>query len=297
MFPRTILVLAAASLPPAIQQGNRPVINGGLPSVSPAGDVIAFTSNRSGSFDVYVTTVDGQHVIRVTDSPATESAPFWTADARVVYSVWADTVSTVYAASAHAQQPKVIGTAAGRSPIISPDGTTLLYSRGQYPNLTLVASSLDGSNTRELTREPAMVFNAVYSPDQKQIAYARADSTRQLQVWVMNADGSGARQLTRFGAEDGSPQWPAWSPDGSRIAIQSGRYNRQNPSENTAHVWVIDVKTGAPTRLNPHARPYLDETPSWFPDGKRIAFQSDRTGRMEVWVMNADGSGATQVTR
>jgi TolB protein len=113
----------------------------------------------------------------------------------------------------------------------------------------------------------------------------------------MNADGSGARQLTRFSATDGSPQWPAWSPDGSRLAIQSGNYNRQNPSENTAHVWLIDVKGGAATRLNPHNRPYLDETPSWFPDGKRIAFQSDRSGRMEVWVMNADGSGATQVTK
>jgi TolB protein len=57
------------------------------------------------------------------------------------------------------------------------------------------------------------------------------------------------------------------------------------------------VKSGAATRLNPHASPYLDETPSWFPDGKRIAFQSDRSGRMEIWVMNTDGSGATQVTK
>jgi len=36
---------------------------------------------------------------------------------------------------------------------------------------------------------------------------------------------------------------------------------------------------------------------SWFPDEQRIAFQSDRSGRMEIWVMNADGSGATQVTK
>jgi len=57
------------------------------------------------------------------------------------------------------------------------------------------------------------------------------------------------------------------------------------------------VKSGAVTRLNPHTTPYLDETPSWFPDGKRIAFQSDRSGRMEVWVMNADGTGAVQVTK
>ena len=73
--------------------------------------------------------------------------------------------------------------------------------------------------------------------------------------------------------------------------------NKNAPAENTAHIWVIDVKSGAATKLNPHSTPYLDETPSWFPDGKRIAFQSDRSGRMEIWTMNADGSGAVQVTK
>ena len=181
--------------------------------------------------------------------------------------------------------------------MISPDGKKFIYSSGQFPAMDLVEAALDGSNVRKLSKAPSASFNAVYSPDQKLIAFARSDSTRQLQVWVMNADGSGERQLTRFATEEGSPQWPAWSPDGTKLAIQSGRYNRQAPTENTAHIWVIDVKSGGATRLNPHSTPYLDETPSWFPDGKRIAFQSDRSGRMEVWVMSADGSGAVQVTK
>lgn len=298
MHSRFVLaaLVAAASLSGA-QQPSRPIINGGLPSVSPQGDAIAFVSNRSGNHDVYVVMPDGSHLLRITDSPANESAPFWTLDNRVIFSVWADNASTVYAASSRNPQPARIGTATGRQPIISPDGKKLIYSSGQFPSMHLVEAALDGSNARTLTKEPSAAFNAVYSPDQSQIAFARADSTRQLQIWIMNADGTGERQLTRFAPEDGSPQWPAWSPDGARLAIQSGRYNRNAPSENTAHIWVIDVKSGASTRLNPHTTAYLDETPSWFPDGRRIAFQSDRSGRMEIWVMNADGTGAVQVTR
>ena len=294
------LILLCLSVAPVVlgaQQPARPVINGGLPSVSPRGDAIAFTSNRSGTFDVYVTSVDGSQLIRVTNDAANESVPSWTADDRVVFSVWADNASTIYAASARSPQPMIIGKASGRQPVISPDGKKALYSTGQYPSLHIEESALDGTDVRRVSRTPASQFNAVYSPDQKQIAFARSDSTRQLQVWVMNADGSGERQLTRFSAEDGSPQWPAWSPDGSRLAIQSGRYNRDTPSESSAHIWVIDVTSGNATKLNAHTAPYLDETPSWFPDGSRIAFQSDRSGRMEVWVMNHDGTGARQLTK
>ena len=297
---RLHILAASLLLAPVLslaQQPARPVINGGLPSVSPVGDAIAFMSNRSGTYDVYVTSPDGTELMRITNSADAESAPFWTADARVVFSTWADNTSTVYAVSSRAPTPTVIGKATGRSPIIAPDGKKLVYSVGQFPSMQLEEAALDGSNVKQLTKTPSPQFNAVYSPDQSKIAFARADSTRQLQVWVMNADGTGERQLTRFTAEDGSPQWPSWAPDGARLAIQAGKYNRSAQSENSAHIWIVDVKSGAVTRLNPHATPYLDETPSWFPDGKRIAFQSDRSGRMEVWVMNADGTGAVQVTK
>jgi TolB protein len=59
----------------------------------------------------------------------------------------------------------------------------------------------------------------------------------------------------------------------------------------------VDVASGAATKLGAHDTPYHDEVPAWFPDGKRIAFQSDRTGRVEVWVMGVDGGGQRQVTR
>ena len=279
------------------QQPARPITNGGLPSVSPSGEAIAFISNRSGSYDVYVTSPDGGELMRITETAAPESAPFWTLDNRLVFSVWADNASTVYSASSRSPVPTIIGKVSGRQPTISPDGKKVIYSSGQFPSLQIEEAALDGTGVRQISKTPSSQFNAVFSPDQKQIAFARSDSTRQLQVFVMNADGTGERQLTRFAADEGSPQWPAWSPDGSKLAIQSGKYNRNAPTENTAHIWVIDVKTAASTKLNAHATPYLDETPSWFPDGKRIAFQSDRSGRMEVWVMNADGTGAKQLTK
>src|SRR2546425_3784295 len=107
----------------------------------------------------------------------------------------------------------------------------------------------------------------------------------------MNADASARRQVTHISAEEGDAQWPVWSPDGRRLAIQVNRL--QNKS---AHIWIVDVATGEAHKLAAHTEAYLDETPSWFPNGKRIAFQSNRTGKMEVWIMNADGLGAKQVT-
>jgi TolB protein len=154
---------------------------------------------------------------------------------------------------------------------------------------------------------PAAVVNGglpAVSPDGSRIAFLSnrggsqdlfviKDSKDRLAVFVMNADGSGQRQVTRLTPEEGQAQWPVWSPDGRRLAIQ---VNDSNPQAHACHIWIVDVATGEARKLSAHSQSYLDETPSWFPDGKRIAFQSNRTGRMEVWVMNADGSGQRQVT-
>jgi hypothetical protein len=132
-----------------------------------------------------------------------------------------------------------------------------------------------------------------WSSDGKRIAFtSRSDPKAELAIFVMNADGSGRRQLSHFAAGSGNAQWPVWSPNGHQLAIQVNRSQEHN-----ADIWILDARTGDAHKVSAHDQPYLDETPSWFPDGKRIAFQSNRTGNIEVCVMNADGSGARQITR
>src|SRR4026209_2527435 len=98
MFPKSILVVfVAAASQLGAQQPARPVTNGGLPSVSPSGEIIAFVSNREGTYDIYATNPDGSHLLRITNTPNNESAPFWTLDDRLVFSTWAGNASTVYA--------------------------------------------------------------------------------------------------------------------------------------------------------------------------------------------------------
>ena len=281
----------------AIAQPSAPVINAGLPSVSPDGRHIAFISNRGGLNDVYVMTADGTGLVRLTNSADYESFPGWTGDAtRIVYSVFTADTSRVFTVAPAGGDAKLIATVPSRGPTLSPDGRKLLYSAGKFPALRLTLANVDGSSPTPISDGSRTVFDGRWSPDGKRIAFAAMDSARKMHVWIVNADGTGARQLTHIPESDGTAQWPAWSPDGKRIAVQVGKYSRV-PTDNTAHVWVVDVETGSATKLAGHDRNYLDETPSWFPDGKRIAFQSDRSGRMEIWVMNADGSNARQLSK
>ena len=80
------------------------------------------------------------------------------------------------------------------------------------------------------------------------------------------------------------------------VGILPRGFTIADSEESTAHLWLVDPSTGQATKLAPHTALSLDETPSWFPNGKRIAFQSNRTGVMEVWTMSADGRDARQLT-
>lgn len=291
---------APAPAPATAQPPRRPPpTNGGIPVVSPTGRQIVYTSSITGTRQVLVMPADGGEPVVVASGGSGGGRISWSADgSEVLVSNFENDSSRLVAVRPVAGAvPRPVVTVQGRDPVLSPDGRRVLWQSGRMPATKTTSAALDGSDRRDLNDHHAfLTFNATWSPDGRTIAYARLDSARRMEVWLMNADGERKRPLLRLDSLEGSPQWPAWSPDGTRIAVQAGRYDRANPSASTAHIWVVEVATGRATKLAPHDRNYLDETPSWFPDG-RIAFQSDRSGRMEVWVMNADGSGARQLTR
>ncbi len=111
-----------------------------------------------------------------------------------------------------------------------------------------------------------------------------SDRDGNVEIYVMNADGSNPRNLTNNATGDGEP---AWSPNGTRIAFHS--YRDGNPE-----VYVMDADGSNPRRLTYNAAD--DYGPAWSPDGTRIAFRSYRDGNAEVYIMDADGSNLRNLT-
>jgi Tol biopolymer transport system component len=144
----------------------------------------------------------------------------------------------------------------------------------------------DGSGLRRLSRLRSNDLEPAWSPDGRRIAFASDQaSAPSYDVFVMAADGSGAKWITRgLDAHE-----PVWSPDGKRIAFSalSGR---------ASSVFVIPAEGGNVRRLTRESLGAL--SPSWSPDGRRIAFAgAGRTGTTAIYVMNADGSGVRQIAR
>ncbi len=269
-------------------------VQSGQPVVSSKDSRIAFTSNRGGTDDLFVVSADGSEERQLTHTPESEGNLAWTAKGKqILFAVFKDNRSRLYAIDPDGKNQRELANMPGRAPTLSPDGKRLVYMAGTWTATRLTVSLLDGSNARQITDDSSIAWNNHWSPDGKRIAFtSRENPKSELAVFVMNADGSSRRQVSRLPAEEGNAQWPVWSPDGRRLAIQVN----SRMQKNTAHIWVVDVATGAAHKLAAHTEAYLDETPSWFLVGKRIAFQSNRTGKMEVSVMNADSTGARQLT-
>jgi thiosulfate/3-mercaptopyruvate sulfurtransferase len=272
-------------------------VRGSLPAVSPDGRDIAFTALRDGKqSDTYVIRADGTQERRLTQTPEWDERPSWIGGT-VFVSVRSGDSAEAFVINPDGSGKRRVATLPGREARPNADGSRILSLSGvPNPRLRVLANGALGPAISDTTK-PAPATSA-WSPDGSRIAYATFDlgATRNLQIGIMNADGSNANLVTKIPSSEGRPMRPAWSPDGSRIAFHVSKVDT-DPSIHISHIFVLDVASGTLTKLAAHDSTYLDEAPSWFPDGKRIAFQSDRTGTMQLWVMNADGTGARQVTK
>src|SRR6266571_3091872 len=166
----------------------------------------------------------------------------------------------------------------GRHPNWASDGSLIVYTGDiNHPDQLLIMNA-DGSGKRVLLRG-AFPSSAAFAPGDAQIVFARNQSPRG-GLYTVNTDGSGLVQLTT----NGSDVTPDWSPTGEAIAFaRDGRIATVQPDGSG-----MRVLTAGP----------VDGNPSWSPDGNKIAF--DRldldNGRTDIWVVNGDGSGQTNIT-
>lgn len=172
-------------------------------------------------------------------------------------------------------------------------GGCLLFISNRSGDFEIYQVQKNVANLYQLTNSPGLDIDPAWSPDGAQIAFAsnREEGTG-FQVYVMNADGSGQKMLGPV--QPGDNNHPTWSPDGNQIAFQSKRDTNSNPQDDNLDIYVMNSDGSNIRALTIHGAD--DSEPSWSPDGRKIAFLSERSGQDEVYLMDTEGANLEQLT-
>ncbi len=241
-----------------------------LPDFSPDGQKVAFVrSTASRVQDIYVVRVTGGQLERVTDLGTLVGGLAWTSDGReIIFSAGLQAGGgALYRILASGGNPRQVAVAGGVSgkPALAPQARRLAYPRAVSDrNIWRIdlASAGVRKPMRPLIASTRRDVSGRFSPDGKRIVFASARSGT-MEIWVCDADGSNALQLTSFnGPNTGTPRW---SPDARSIVFDS------RPGGN-ADIFVVGASGGAPRQIT--TDPSEDVVPSWSRDGRWIYFES-----------------------
>ena len=174
----------------------------------------------------------------------------------------------------------------------SPDGKAIAYTMRVPGDATKLGSAPAKPEGAKWADDLQVIDRVSYRADGGGYAQPGYDH-----VFVVAADGGAPRQVTFGNWSDAGPL--SWSPDGRRIVFSANRRPDWEREENNSEVYAVDVASGALTALTSRTGP--DNGAQVSPDGKRIAYLGyDDVNRSyentELYVMNADGSGARSLT-
>src|SRR6516225_10481280 len=182
---------------------------------------------------------------------------------------------------------------------------TLLVNRIGPSASELFVANGDGSGERKLFAETGFDYDASFSTDGKWIVFT-SERKGAADIYRVRPDGTGLERLT---SNAGFNDAAAFSPDGTQLVFISTR------NSGSANIWILDLKTRNALQLTDTTGPNANFRPSWSPDGKWIAFSSDRNteadrhvkidhakGRWEhllaasLYVIKIDGTGLRRLT-
>lgn len=258
---------------------------------APAGKIL-FSSDREGQFDIYIMNADGSGVTRLTSDSTNDYFPEILPGSRVFsflavsrnppdISLWFQNLDNPKSAAVALKAPITY-------PAFSPDGRYLAVTQtevvgeGSVQHVWIIDLQ-DGRNWKITGAMEAGASMPHWSPDGKQIAFASL-ATGYQEIYVMNADGTGARQVTSLNAISGDP---SWSPDGSTFAFFTG-------TETVTQICTMN-KDGTGLKQLTDSSGH-NGYPGWSPDGRFIVFWSNRSGKEQIYVMDSMGAKETQLT-
>ena len=199
-------------------------------------------------------------------------------DQEITYMVLRDSGAAIYLLNIETARREMLGQFKGMvfAPRFSPDGTKVALSIEKNGASNIYVMDLRTRQVRQLTSDLAIDTSPSFDKDGARIVF-NSDRAGGPQLYVMNADGSDQHRIS-FG--DGRYTTPVWSPTGDMIA-----FTKQTGS--TFHIGVMRVD-GSDERLLTTS--YLDEGPTWAPNGRVIMFSRESAGQgARLWTVDVTG--------
>lgn len=170
----------------------------------------------------------------------------------------------------------------------SPDGRWLASVRCLPASCDLYITPAEGGTSRRITNDHAWIRGVAWTPDARELVYS-SDRRGFYNLWrVPVASSAEPQQVAGTGDDEYYPAISHGSGGQLRLAYEHHLFD--------TNLWEIDRRKpqSAPRPILSSTR--IDSSPQFSPDGGRLAFVSDRTGRLEIWTAASSGSDATQLT-
>jgi Tol biopolymer transport system component len=247
--------------------------------------------------DIYVIRTDGSDMRMISRGDRNEFYTAW-AKGRVAFSAEKPGTkdSDIFIANSDGSDLRQVTKGPGKNttPSISKDGKLIAFiSTRDGAKHQIYVVNADGSNVTRLTKDDSIgYFNPQISADGKRIVYYAEKGDVLDQVWVMNSDGSNQTLLT---GGIGHNIFPGWSADGKRIIFSSSKRDKNDGGSyvDGSYLYIMNSDGSGLTKLG--------DIKSFFarfsPDGKKIAYITGKFPNASIYISNADGSGAMQVTK
>ena len=161
---------------------------------------------------------------------------------------------------------------------------TIIYSEFKNANWDLYAISPNGKSVEQITQDPQRDFQSDYSIVHHKLVFDSYRDENNRNIFTLSMESGQITQLTKLKSRDGHP---VWSPNGQRIAFQSGRVGN-------SEVFIMDHDGKNVEQITAHKS--FDGVPKWSPNGQLLAFNSSRGGSPNVFVIDLNTKKEASIT-